>query len=394
MDEKLPSDPGFSGKISKTVKNMGLSLIKKMELLGKSIDSVETLGQGLHSFNTPEYIKKDVINAMKHNLTDKYSVNYGLPELRKAIAEKLNKENKINADFNEVVATTGAIQATMNALFTLINPGEEVLLSTPGYSTHIRQVKLANGLPVYFPLIEEEEWKPDIDELRKKINEKTKAIILNTPNNPTGAVFNEKTQREIAGIALENDLIVITDETYEYFVYDNEKRFSLGSIEEMKNNTVSVFSLSKSYAMTGWRVGYMHAPEEIINQVIKVQDCLTICASLPSQYAAISALKHGREKVDEMSSVYRGRRDYVMKRLDSIDWLSYAKPKGTYYILPKILDENADSFEFAKKLQREAKVTSIPGSTFGPTAEGHLRFSYGNKENLPEIFDRIENWKP
>jgi aminotransferase len=231
--------------------------------------------------------------------------------------------------------------------------------------------------------------------VRKAVTPRTRAILYCSPSNPTGTVFSEETLRYLAEIALEHNLLVITDEAYEYFVFDDHRHFSIGSIPEMKRNVISCFTFTKTYAMTGWRVGYLHAHEQWIPQIKKAHIPLAICAPVVSQYAALAALKGPQDCVQEFRNHYRSARDLMCERLDGLKkYLGYVKPGGSYLMFPKILvPEGRDSTSFCKRLLREARVSTTPGVAFGPTGEGHLRMSFCVPEDeIHKAFDRIERF--
>jgi aminotransferase len=245
------------------------------------------------------------------------------------------------------------------------------------------------------PLIEDKNFALDIEAIKKAITSKTKAIMYCTPNNPTGTVFPENTLRELGKIALEHNLTVITDEAYEYFTFDENKHFSMASIPEMKNNTISNYTFTKTYAMTGWRIGYIHADEKIITQIKKAHIPLAICAPVASQYAAIAALKGSQDCVEEFNSHYLKARNLMCERLDRFNTIfEYNKPEGSYLMFPKILgDQGNNSVEFSKKLLKEALVSTTPGIAFGPTGENHIRLSFCvPEEMINKAFDRMEKY--
>jgi aminotransferase len=263
------------------------------------------------------------------------------------------------------------------------------------YSTHIRQVQIASGTPVLVPLIEDSGFSLDIGAVKRAVNEHTKAIMFCSPSNPTGTVFSENALRQLASIALENNLIIITDEAYEYFFFDNHAHFSIASLPEMARNVISCFTFTKTYAMTGWRIGYLHAHEEWIPQIKKAHIPFAICAPVASQYAALAALNGPQDCVNEFKNHYRSARDLMCERLDALkEYFSYQKPGGSYLMFPRILaEEGKDSTAFCKKLLREAKVSTTPGIAFGPTGENHMRLSFCVPEEvINRAFDRIERY--
>jgi aminotransferase len=380
-------------KISDRVKQIGKSAIHEMTRLSKEIEDVAFLSWAKPTSDTPEHIKVGAISAIKNGLVGGYSENAGLPELREEIVKKLKRDNNIDANVSQILVTVGAIEGLSAAVMAVIDPGDEVIMPTPTYSTHIRQVLIASGKPVLVPLIEEEGFMLDIKGIKNAITAKTKAIMYCSPSNPTGTVFIEEQLRMLAEIALENDLMVITDEAYEYFTYDGYKHFSIGSIPEMKRNVISCYTFTKTYAMTGWRIGYLHTGEELIPQITKAHIPFAICAPVVSQYAALAALKGSQECVATFREHYLSARNLMCERLDRLNSVfEYEKPGGSYLMFPKILlKEGSDSTTFCKKLLKEAKVSTTPGIAFGPTGEGHLRLSFCVfEEMINKAFDRME----
>ncbi|MCK5398167.1 MAG: pyridoxal phosphate-dependent aminotransferase [Thermoplasmata archaeon] len=382
-------------KTSNRVMQIKKSAIHEMTSLSKDIDDVAFLSWAKPTSDTPEHIKEGAISAIRDGLVGGYSASSGLLELREEIVKKLKKYNNIDANPSQIIVTVGAVEGLTAAVLAVIDPGDEVIFPSPTYSTHMQEVILASGKPVIVPLIEEEGFIWDIDAVRNAITPKTKAIMYCSPNNPTGTIFSEKQLRQLANIALENNLMVITDEAYEYFVYDDNKHFCMASIPEMKKNVISSFTFTKNYAMTGWRIGYLHADEEIIPQITKAHIPLAICAPVVSQYAALAALKGPQDCIEEFRSHYQKMRNLMCERLDKLDSIfEYQKPEGSYLMFPKILlEEGKDSATFCKKLLKEARVSTTPGIAFGPTGEGHLRLSFCvSADEINKAFDRMEEY--
>jgi len=382
-------------RISNRVMQIQKSAIHEMTRLSKEIDDVAFLSWAKPTTDTPEHIKEAAISAIKNGLVGGYSPTDGLVDLRQEIVKKLKRDNNINADISQLLITVGAIEGLAAAVMAVIDPGDEIVLPTPTYSTHIRQVQIASGRPVLVPLIEENDFALDIQAIKNAITPRTKAIMYCSPNNPTGTVFPEEQLRKIAEIALENNLMIITDEAYEYFIYDDEKHFSIGSIPEMKKNVISCFTFTKTYAMTGWRIGYLHADEEVIPQIKKAHIPFAICAPVVSQYAALAALKGSQDCVKEFRDHYLNTRNLMCERLNKLSSIfEFQKPEGSYLMFPKILlKEGQDSITFCKKLLREARVSTTPGIAFGPTGESHLRLSFCISEGeINKAFDRMENY--
>ena len=378
---------------SNRVNQIRKSAIHEMTRLSKQYDDVAFLSWAKPTTGTPKHINDAVINAIKNGLTGGYSQSEGLPELREEIVKKLKKINNIDANISQIIVTVGAIEGLAASVLATIDPGDEVILPTPTYSTHITQVKLASGIPVLVPLKEEKNFALDIEAIKRAITPKTKAIIFCTPSNPTGTVFPEDILRELGKIVLEHNLTVITDEAYEYFTFDGSKHFSMASIPGLSKNVITNYTFTKTYAMTGWRIGYIHADEEIIDQIKKAHIPLAICAPVASQYAAIEALKGSQDCIEEFSLHYLKARNLMCERLDILDSVfEYNKPEGSYLMFPKILGGRGnDSITFSKNLLKEARVSTTPGIAFGPTGENHIRLSFCvPEEMINKAFDRME----
>ena len=383
------------GLISDRVGRIPPSAIHEMTRLSMQVEDPVSLSWARPAAGTPEHINEAACEAVKKGLVSGYSASIGLPELREAIVEKLKRDNNTHADPSEVLVTVGAIEGLSAAVMALLDPGDEVLIPSPNYSTHAQQVALASAVPVYVPTVEDECFRLDVDAFRKAVTKRTKAIMFCTPGNPTGAVFEEEELRALGRIALENDLAIIVDESYEYFTFDGFKHFSLASIPELKEKTVTSFTFTKTYAMTGWRIGYVVAEAEMVKQMLKAHIPFTICAPVVSQYAALGALQGPQDCVEEFREKYLNLRDLCCERLDRLSSVfEYQKPKGSYCMFPKILHpDGSDSLSFCKKLLLEGGVSTTPGVAFGPTGEGHLRITFCDSEDtVNKAFDRMERY--
>jgi aminotransferase len=407
MDERsvykrIGIEEDLSG-ISRRVAQISVSAIKQMPVLASKVAGAISLGQGIPSFGTPLFITSAVIDALRHDeKIGKYSLQPGLPQLKHEIARYLGWKKGIAVDAErEVFVSCGAMEALAAGIATVIDRGDEVLLPTPNYASHIEQVLFAEGIPVFVPLIEENGWRLDVEGFRKAVTNKTRAIIICNPMNPTGAVFPREDIREIADLALEKNLFVIADEAYDFLTYDAQTHASFASIPELKDSLIAAFSFSKMYCMTGWRAGFMYASQRIIDQVLKVHDAFAICAPTISQYAALAALRatNGRDGegdrfIDGLVKALDERRKLACSHLDGLASLfSYQKPKGAYYVFPRITGSSMNAIDLALRLLYEAKVITIPGNSFGPSGEGHIRFSFGGTEDeINSAFDRIKEW--
>ncbi len=389
-------------RISRRVGQITVSAIKQMPVLASKVPGAVSLGQGIPSFATPSFITEAVVRALREDeRIGKYSLQPGMPELKIEIAKHLLRTKGVTIDpETEVFVSCGAMEALAASVAALVDRGDEVLIPSPNYASHIEQILFAEGVPVFVPMREEGGWELDIDGFRRAVTPKTKAILICNPMNPTGTVFSEDEVRAIADLAIEKDLFVIADEAYDFLVYDELRHASFVSIPELKERLVAAFSFSKMYCMTGWRVGYLYAPSYLIDQVLKVHDAFAICAPMVSQYAALAALRatngkdgEGDRFIVQLVTTLDARRMLTCSRLNRLASLfSYQRPRGAYYVFPSIVP-GMKSIDLALRLLYEAKVISVPGSGFGPTGEGHIRLSFGGtEEEINEGFDRIEAW--
>ena len=380
-------------RVSNRVGSISKSAIHEMTRLSRQVDDVAFLSWAKPTSDTPEHIKEAAVAAIRDGRVGGYSENAGLLSLREEIAAKLIRDNKIAAEPSELLVTVGAIEGLAAAVMTAIDPGDEVILPSPTYSTHIRQVVIASGKPVMVPTIEEDGFILDIEAIKRAITPKTRAFVYCSPSNPSGTVFSRQQLEQLAEVCLEHNLMVITDEAYEYFVYDGHQHFSIASIPEMRRNVISCYTFTKTYAMTGWRIGYLHADQDLIPQIGKAHIPLAICAPVVSQYAALAALQGSQDCVSGFREHYLSARDLMCDRLDRLGSVfGYHRPEGSYLMFPKILlDEGRDSTAFCKKLLSEAGVSTTPGIAFGPTGQQHLRLSFCvPEEEINKAFDRME----
>ncbi|MEM3697211.1 MAG: pyridoxal phosphate-dependent aminotransferase [Candidatus Bathyarchaeia archaeon] len=380
----------MSNIVSQKVHMLSISGIRVIFDKARKMKDVIRLEIGEPDFDTPTHIKEAAKRALDEGFTH-YTPFTGIDELREAIAEKVKKENRIEADpYNEVVVTPGACSAIYCALLSTVNPGDKVLIPDPGWPHYEPCVKMADGIPEHYPLLERNDFRIDLNDLSKRIDKHTKAIIINSPHNPTGSVLTQEDLEGIAKIAIENDLIVISDEVYEKIIYDNATHVSIASLPDMRERTITVNAFSKTYAMTGWRVGYVIAREEIISQIAKLILYTNTCANSIAQKAALAALNGPQTCVHDFVKEFKRRRDFVVKRLNEITGITCNVPKGAFYCFPNIKKYEKTSFEFALYLLEKAKVSTVPGSSFGDSGEGYIRVSYSvSLEKLKEAMDRI-----
>lgn len=365
--------------------------IRVMFALADEIPDVVNLGIGQPDFDTPAFIREAAKQALDEGYT-RYPPAKGFADLRQAVAEKLKAENNIIANpDSEIFVAVGAMQVIFNTVLHLVEPGEEVLVVDPGYD-YYSQIRLFGAKPVPVPAHEENRFKVDPADIKAAISAKTKLMIINTPSNPTGALFDEVILRDIAQIANENDVLVLSDEPYEHIVFDGKKHISIASLDGMQDRTISAFTLSKSYAMTGWRVGYAAAPRAVVAEMEKLQEHMVSGVTAVAQRAALAALQAPRDCVREMVAAYERRRHVIHEGLNAIDGITCLLPESTFYAFPNISSFGLSAWEFAKYLVKEHRVAVVPGSIFGRRGEGFVRISFAADENvLREGIERIES---
>lgn len=386
--------------ISRRVQKIVISPIKEMSILAdewqeKTHADIISFGQGIPWWDTPTNIKQAIKKALNETDTSKYTLEPGITELRVLIAKFLEKEKGIKkVDKDEVMVTVGCQEAIDCALATVMDDGDEVLIVEPGFASHIEQIIQFGGKPTFVPLREKNGWHFDIKECEKRITKKTKAILFSNPSNPTGMVLTKKEILDIGRLATKHNLIIITDETYDFLTYDGVKHVSPASFPNLRERVILCGSFSKKYALTGYRVGFAYADSGLIYHMLKVHDALAICAPAISQKAAIAALKGPQTSVRVALKRFNEQRDIMCRELDSLsDILEYEKPMGAYYVLAKVRHQSINSFKLVIKILREANVIVIPGAAFGPTGEGHIRFSFAGKpEDITRGFVRLRKW--
>ena len=383
---------------SEIVENIEVSAIKQFEILISKEKNSVSLAQGIPSFETPPFIREKAKEAIDKSKVSKYTKGWGIKELRELLAEKVKRENKILAKPENIIVTHGAIEALMATFLALCDPKDEILVLSPDYASHITQIKIARhgAKPIFVPLEETKEgWKLNPEKLESAIGPKTKAILICNPSNPLGKVYSMEELKQIAKIALRYNLFVITDEVYEYFLFDGKEHVSIGSFPEIADRTISVFSFSKSYSMTGWRIGYLVAEKKLAQEIFKIHDSLITCPTAVSQYAALAAVKEekeGKKWIEKFKKEYEKRRKIGMEILSQTEKLSFVKPEGAYYFFPK-LNIDINDYQFSLKLLKEAKLGVVPGSAFGPGGENHIRISFGLEEKkLEEGLERLINY--
>lgn len=370
---------------------------KAKEMKNKGIDVIG-FGAGEPDFDTPENIQNSGINAIQSGNT-RYTATAGIPDLKKAICEKFKNENGLEYKPKNIIVSSGAKHSIFNALYSILNPGDEVIMPVPYWVSYPEFIKLSDGIPVPVETREENDFKFDLNDLEQALTHKTKAIILNSPSNPTGTAYNYQELKAIANWAVKNNVFVISDEIYEKLIYDGHKHVSIASLgEDIKRLTILVNGMSKAYAMTGWRIGYAAADEEIVRIMTNVQSHTTSNPCSISQYASIEALTGDQSAIDDMKIEFIKRRDYMVDKINSIDRLSCRKPNGAFYVMAnisrvkgtsingKLIDSSLD---LANILLDDANVAVVPGSAFG--ADDYIRLSYATSmRNIEEGLNRID----
>ncbi len=361
-----------------------LALANKLEEDGEDIIHLEV---GQPDFDTPQHIKDACTEALEAGETG-YTSSSGITELRKAISQYL-QERHIDRGLEEIIATPGAKHSLFSAITVALDPDDEIIIPSPNW-TYEGMVRIVNAKPVFVEVSEEDRFGLDLETLKENISSKTKMILLNYPNNPTGTLLEEEMLRSIAELAVDHDLWILTDEVYERLVYEPTPP-SIASFPECEEHVIYVNGFSKTYAMTGWRLGYTAAPEEFISEMVKIQQNSTTCPAAFVQHGGLAALKGSQDCVEKMASEYEKRRDVIVDGLNSIEGISCVKPDGAFYVFPNIESIGMDSMEFSKYLLKNAGVATTPGSAFGPAGEGNIRMSYAESmEGIEEALDRME----
>lgn len=366
--------------ISERALNIQESGIRRFFELANTYDDIISLGVGEPDFPTPWHVRDEAIYAIQKGKTF-YTSNAGLMELREAIADevKLKTQTSYNPK-TEIIVTCGGSEAIDLALRSTINPGDEVIYCIPAYVTYVSCIKLADGIPVEIHLKEENQFRLTADQLRAAITPKSKILMLNYPNNPTGAIMEKEDLEAIADLIIEHDLLVITDEIYSELTYLDKPHASVISIPGMRERTIYMNGFSKAYAMTGWRLGYLCAPDYLTKHMAKVHQATIMAVSTISQFAGIEALRNGQADIDQMRESYNQRRRYLVLSLREMG-LPCFEPLGAFYVFPNISQFGMTSEEFAMKLIEDQHLAVIPGSVFGDSGEGFVRISYAYSMN-------------
>ncbi|HIX42886.1 aromatic amino acid aminotransferase [Kurthia sp. 3B1D] len=377
--------------VSKMVSELKPSGIRKFFDLAAGMEGVISLGVGEPDFVTPWHVREEAIRSLEQGFTA-YTPNAGLLELRQEIAQYMYNEFDVTYDpEHEVIVTVGASSAIDIAMRTILDPGDEVIVVEPCFVSYVPTVELAGGTAVTVQALQENDFKILPEQLEAVTTERTKAIMICSPNNPTGTMLSKADLEGIATYAIKHDLLVISDEIYAELAYD-ENYTSFAAINDMRERTILINGFSKGFAMTGWRLGFVCAPQEISEAMLKVFQYQLMCASTMAQYAAIEALRNGRPEVDMMVKSYRRRRNFIVESFNEMG-LSCHNPGGAFYAFPSIKSTGLSSQEFAEQLLQQEKVAVVPGDVFGESGEGHIRCSYASSlENLQEAVTRIKRF--
>jgi aspartate aminotransferase len=383
----------LANRVKKLKPSPTLAITAKANELKKQGINIIGFGAGEPDFDTPDFVKEAAIKALNEGKT-KYTPSAGIIELREAIAEKLKERNNIEYSPSEIVVTPGAKMGLYEIFAAILNIGDEVIVPAPYWVSYPAQIELCDGVPVYAELYEENEFVLTAEILKKYITKKTKAVVINTPSNPTGAVIPKEELEKIAELCVENKIFIISDECYEEFLYEGQHTSIASLSKEVRELTFTVSAFSKSYSMTGWRLGWVAAPEKYIKPIINIQSQTVSNPTSFAQYGGIAALEDKGKFPAMMKEEFKKRRDYIVEYLNSIQGIHCVKPKGAFYVFPNISEfinnEIKDDLDFTAYLLEEAKVAVVPGSAFGKG--GYIRMSYATSmENIKEGLERIKN---
>lgn len=382
----------LSEKIKTVQPSATLSITSKAKAMKAAGEDVIILAAGEPDFDTPEVIKQAAVEALKQGKT-KYTPASGTKSLKEAICRKLSKDNGISYDIGQIVVSNGAKHSLYNALQVLCNPGDEVIVVSPYWVSYPEMVKLAGAVPVNIATKKENGFKLTPEEIKGVLTKRTRALIVNSPSNPAGVVYDKDELKAIADICVDNGVVIISDEIYEKIIFDGKKHVSIASFsDEIKSSTVLVNGVSKSYSMTGWRVGYMAAPKEITDMVATLQSHATSNPCSISQAAAECALTTDLSaEIEKNRKMFQDRRDSLIKNLSENPRLEPFKPEGAFYLFCDVSACGLDSLTFAKRLLEEKKVAVIPGGPFGE--DGFIRISFAtDMDTINKGADRIKEW--
>jgi aspartate aminotransferase len=388
----------LSSKIQQIEESQTLAftnLARQMKAAGQDVVS---LTAGEPDFPTPPHIKMSAVRAIEEDFSH-YTANEGIPDLLKAIARKFERDNNLHFDTSQILVSCGAKHSIFNALQAICNPGDEVVVPAPYWVSYPEMVKLVGARPVCVEALDEHRFKITAQQLRKAVNAKTKALLFNSPSNPTGAVYTQGEIEELADVVADSGIFVISDEIYEKVIYDGARHFSIGSIKAIRDQVITVNGLSKAYAMTGWRVGYLGAVKEVAQAAAKVQSQVTSNATSISQRAAVDALNGPSEDVERMVAEFKRRRDYMFHEMSKIPDLEISEPKGAFYLFPSVKKYAGrrvkgkiirDDMDICYHFLNEEQLVMVPGTPFG--AKNYLRLSYAcSMKDLEKAARRLKS---
>ena len=389
----------LSGRVKHMEASVTVELTARVDALQRAGVKILTLNVGEPDFHTPDHIRYGAKHAIDEGFT-RYTPVAGMYELREAICRKLLKDNGLDYSPGEILVSTGAKQSLINGILSLLDHGDEVILPTPCWVSYREMVKLAGATPVMVKTREEEGFQLDLPAIEKAVTKKTKAIIINTPNNPTGAVYNEESLRALGDLAVEHDFFIISDEIYEKLIYDKEQHLSIASLSPaVKERTLTINGLSKAYAMTGWRIGYAAGPVELIKAMGDLQGHMTSGANSVAQHAGLMALEGTQEPLHAMRAEFDQRRRYLVQRLNRMPGIACKNSKGAFYLMPRVSrlfgkthqgKVIKNSTDLANFLLEEAQIAVVPGTAF--EAPDNIRIAYANSlDTIKEGMDRMEN---
>lgn len=382
---------GLAERIKNIQPSSTLAITSKAKILKNEGRDVVSLAAGEPDFDTPEFVKEAAVQAIRKGFT-KYTPTTGTPELKSAISQKFKKDNALDYAPSQIVVSCGAKHSLFNALFVLINKNDEVLIPSPYWVSYPEMVRLCEGKPRFIKTKAEHGFKITAEDLNRQVGAKTKALILNSPSNPCGCVYSREELQSLADVCVEKKIFVISDEIYEKIIFDGLAHHSIAALNrDIYDLTVTVNGLSKSYAMTGWRIGYLGAPESIAQAISKLQDHTTSNPCSISQAAAVAALNSPQEFTLTMCAEFARRRDYVVSRIKAMEKITCVVPAGAFYVFCGIKKTKLDSLTFASRLLDEALVAVIPGEGFGMNDCIRISFATG-MEQLAKAMDRIAEW--
>lgn len=380
-------------RISDMAQRIHPSLTRKLFDMAKKYNNVVDFTLGDPDYETPDYVKEAAYDAIRAGKT-KYAANAGIIELREVVSKRIEKETGIKYDpQTEIQITVGAMEGLFLTLCCLVNPGDEVIIPAPYWVNYRHMTEILNGKPVLVDAYEEDGFVVKADAIAKAVTDKTVAIIINSPNNPTGAVYDRETIEQIGKLAIEKDIVVIWDECYKSILYDGAKFVSILDVPGMKDHAVVINSCSKRFSMTGWRVGYLAGPAELVTNMPKLQENIAACVTVPSQYAAMKALGGDDTVPNQMRAGFESRRNVLIEGINNIEKLSVRSPKGTFYAMVNIKKTGMKSEEFAYALLEKEQVAVVPGITYGDACEGYVRLAFTmNEEKIKEGVKRIKRF--